>query len=60
MIKTEGLQGVSVMTSDFQQQQPSWQSAFTRSLPEPQHGRKAEKDAAQVKERPVPKRRPAH
>ena len=48
------------MTSDFQQQQPAWKDAFCKSAPEPQNGRRAEKSATKVKERDVPKRRPAH
>ncbi|HYE44647.1 MAG TPA: hypothetical protein VEA44_02625 [Caulobacter sp.] len=48
------------MTSNFQHQQPPWQDAFCKSAPEPQHGRKAEKEAAKVKDREPPKRRPAH
>ncbi|MDB5470347.1 MAG: hypothetical protein JWR84_1907 [Caulobacter sp.] len=48
------------MTSNFQQQEPSWSSAFCKSAPEPQHGQKAEKSAAKKDDKPVPKRRPAH
>ncbi|WGM39074.1 hypothetical protein [Caulobacter sp. NIBR1757] len=48
------------MTSNFQHQEPSWRDAFCKSVPEPQHGQKADKDAARKADKPVPKRRPAH
>lgn len=48
------------MTSNFQQQQPSWQSAFCKSAPEPQHGQRAEKGPPAKAGKQPPKRRPAH
>lgn len=53
--------GRSVMTSGFQQQLPI-QNAFTRSAPEPQHGKKADMRALTAKELRsfAPPRPPAH
>lgn len=48
------------MTSNFQQQQLVWHSAACRSVPQPQHGQRAEKGPPSKPDKSAPKRRPAH
>lgn len=52
------------MTSGFQHQQVPTRNAFTRSAPEPQHGKKTDEHAASIREALSQKRsfepRPGH
>ena len=48
------------MTKDFQNQQPSALTAFSRSTAKPQHGQKPDETCLKIKEKRSFEPRPAH